>query len=279
MKRIIIVALAAALALGTLALGGCAATGDGVEGEGMAGVWGYVASAKSAQLEVTAEQVGADTLGVDRVLSPDDAWLVVHLEVDGMPGERVGLAAVKKGETLRIEIPLEGVTTPNVIVAVHADRGTTGTFDFDMDEAMTSADRPFFVDGKELAAVVAVREFGVKAAAGEASIEVADQPGAAGTLAVERAVAPADAWIVVHLDDGGMPGKRVGLVRIPAGSSTAIVVELDRAVDLTETLFVAVHADRGTVGEFEFDMEDKVGSLDQPFFVDDAEVAVAVSVK
>lgn len=278
MRRIITVALVAALSLAAIALGGCAAAGGETDAEDM-GVWGYVAAAKSAQLEAAPEQLDTDTLVVDRVLSPEDAWLVVHLEVDGMPGERVGLAAVKKGESLSIEIPLEGVTTPNVIVAVHADRGAAGTFDFDMDKAMASADRPFFVDGKELAVVVAVRDFGVKAAAGEASIEVADQPGADGTLAVERAVAPSDAWVVVHLDDGGMPGKRVGLLRIPAGTSTAVDVELDPAVDLTDTLFIAVHADRGLAGEFEFDMEDKVGSPDQPFFVDGAEVAVAVSVK
>jgi hypothetical protein len=51
---------------------------------------------------------------------------------------------------------MDGVTTPNVIVAVHADRGTAGTFDFDMDKAMASYDRPFFVDEMELAAVVAL---------------------------------------------------------------------------------------------------------------------------
>jgi len=156
MKRIIITALAVALGLSALALGGCAAAGDGAKGEDMSGVWGYVASAKGAQLEATADQLGADTLVVDRVLTPEDAWLVVHLEVDGKPDQRVGLLHIDEGETLEAEIPLEGVTTPNVIVAVHADRGTAGTFDFDMDKAMASPDRPFFVDEKELAAVVAV---------------------------------------------------------------------------------------------------------------------------
>jgi len=115
-----------------------------------------VTAAKSAQLEVAAEQLGTDTLVVDRVLSPEDAWLVVHLEVDGKPGMRVGLTHVDKGESTNVEVPLESVTTPNVIVAVHADRGTAGTFDFDMDKAMASYDRPFFVDAMELASVVAV---------------------------------------------------------------------------------------------------------------------------
>lgn len=277
MKRIIITVLIAVLALGVLGLAGCS-TGGSAEEEEM-GVWGYVASDKSAQIEVGKEQLGTDTLVVDRVLAPEDSWLVVHLEVDGMPGERVGLLAVSKGETLDVEIPLEGVTTPNVIVALHADRGAAGEFDFDMEAAETSPDRPFFVDEKELARVIAVREFGVKAEAGEAAIEVSDQTGATTTLTIDRAVAPTDAWIVVHLDDDGMPGERVGLFQIPAGETLGSIVELDSAIPLTDKLLVAVHADRGTVGEFEFDMEDKVGSPDQPFFVDGAEVATAVVVK
>lgn len=276
MKRIITLALVAALALGVLGLAGCSAGGSAEEGMG---VWGYVASDKSAQIEVAKEQLGTDTLVVDRVLAPEDSWLVVHLEVDGMPGKRVGLLAVSKGETLDVKIPLEGVTTPNVIVALHADRGTAGEFDFDMEAAETSPDRPFFVDEKELARVIAVREFGVKAEAGEAAIEVSDQPGVTTTLKIDRAVAPTGAWIVVHLDDNGMPGKRVGLFQIPAGETIGSIVELDPSIELTDKLLVAVHADRGTAGEFEFDMEDKVGSPDQPFFVDGAEVATAVTVK
>ena len=156
MNRMIIGALITVLGLSVLALGGCAPAGDGAEGEDMSGVWGYVAAAKNAQLEVTAEQLGTDALVVKRVLAPEAAWLVVHLEVDGKPGMRVGLAHVDKGESTDVEIPMEGVTTPNVIVAVHADRGTPNTFDFDMEKAMASYDRPFFVDEMELAAVVTV---------------------------------------------------------------------------------------------------------------------------
>ena len=42
---------------------------------------------------------------------------------------------------------------------------------------------------------------------------------------------------------------------------------------------MAVHADRGALGTFEFDMEDKLNSPDQPFFVDGNEVATKVAVK
>jgi hypothetical protein len=82
---------------------------------------------------------------------------VVHADEDGTPGERVGLAHVEGGESYRVKVPLDGVTTDNVIVAVHADRGTPNEFDFDMMNKEMSPDRPYFVDEKELASVVNVR--------------------------------------------------------------------------------------------------------------------------
>ena len=55
-------------------------------------------------------------------------------------------------------------------------------------------------------------------------------------------------------------------------------VKLD-PVPLTDNLLVAVHADRGAVNLFEFDMMDKINSPDQPFFVDGKEVAAKAAVK
>jgi len=120
-------------------------------------VWGYVATADSAQLELAEEQSGDTSLLVDRVLVPENSWIVVHLDDNGAPGDRVGLLAVEEGESADLVVPLEGVTTENVIVAVHADRGTDGEFDFDMMEKEMSPDRPFFVDGEELAKIVALQ--------------------------------------------------------------------------------------------------------------------------
>ncbi len=269
-------ALAAMLA-GTVALAGCTSPSD-AETSDDPDVWGYVAAPDSAQLEIAADQIGTDELVVDRVLAPGDAWIVVHADDDGKPGMRVGLAHVSKGETTDVKVELEDVTTAKVIVAVHADRGERDEFDFDMMNAKMSPDRPYFVDEKELALVVTVREFGVTAETGSAAIEVADQDASAGTLTVDRALAPTDAWIVVHLDDEGAPGARVGLLHMAAGEILDAIVELE-PLPLTETLFVAIHADRGETGVFEFDMMDRVNSPDQPFFIGAEEVATAVTVK
>jgi hypothetical protein len=279
MKRFVAVAAIAVLALSALTLSGCSSSAK-AEGGGMAlpKVWGYVAAEKNAQLDV-ADQLGVDKLVVKRVLAPADAWIVVHADDNGMPGERVGLAHVSKGESLNVEVPLKGVKTEKVIVAIHADKGTPGEFDFDMMKKLESPDRPFFVNEKELAKIVAVREFGVKADSGTAAIEASAQPGASGTLTIDRAVAPGPAWVVVHLNDNGMPGKRIGYAPIVAGENRSVTVSLSPDIALTPEVLVAIHADRGVLGTLEFDMMDKVNSPDQPYFVDGQEVATKVSVK
>lgn len=276
MRKILSLVATASLLSAGLALTGCTNPAEAEKSDNPE-VWGYVAAAKNAQLEIDADQLGADELVVDRVLAPGDAWVVVHADDNGKPGMRVGLAHIDKGESTNVKVELEDVTTDKVIVAVHADRGVKGEFDFDMMSPTMSPDRPYFVDEKELAAVVTVREFGVQAEAGEAEIEVADQE-ADGSITVDRAVAPTGAWIVVHLDDEGAPGQRVGLLHIDAGENTDVIVALE-PLALTENLFVAIHADRGDAGVFEFDMMDKINSPDQPFFVNGTEVATKVSVR
>jgi hypothetical protein len=266
----------AALAVAALAASGCASASTTKMDTSK--VWGYVASADKAQLEVAQSQDGVNELVVKRVLAPSDAWVVVHADMNGKPGKRVGLAAVKAGETLDVKVPLEGLTTPKVIVAVHADRGTAGEFDFDMMNKEMSPDRPYFVDEAELAKMVTVRDFGIPTTADMASIVASDQIDSTRTITISRVSAPNDAWIVVHLEKDGGPGQRVGLKHISSGETSDTVVKLD-PVPLTPNLLVAVHTDAGDPGLFNFDMEDKLNSTDQPFFVDGKELAIKVRVK
>lgn len=276
MKRILLSsALLVVLGL-TLASTGCTASKKAETDTSK--VWGYVASADKAQLEVSPDQNGAKELAVSRVLAPSDGWVVVHADMNGKPGMRVGLAPIKRGESLNVKVPLKGLTTPKVIVAVHADKGTAGTFDFDMMNKEMSADRPFFVNGAELAKVVSVRDFGVETSAGMASIEASEQMGATNELTIGSVTAPTDAWVVVHLEKDGGPGGRVGLLHIPAGTSRDLTVALE-PLPLTANLLVAVHADKADPGLFNFDMEDKINSADMPFFIDGKEVAIKVRVK
>jgi hypothetical protein len=277
MKRVSLAGLTlAALAVAAIAVSGCSSAS--VKKSDNTKVWGYVASANKAQLEMADVQNGANELIVKRVLSPSDAWVVVHADMDGQPGKRVGLTHVKRGESLDVKVALKDLTTPKVIVALHADRGTPGTFDFDMMNKEMSADRPFFVNEAELAKVVTVRDYGVKTTAAQASLVASDQIDSTRTITVSRVVAPTDAWIAVHLEKDGGPGQRVGLLHVRSGETSGAVVTLD-PLPLTPNLIVALHADAGDPGLFNFNMDDALNSLDQPFFVDGKELAIKVRVK
>lgn len=233
-----------------------------------------------ASLEAS-DQIGAEkTIVIDRVDAPADSWIVVHKDEGGTPGDRVGLARVRAGVTTDVEVELEAEMLPeNLIVALHADKESEEVFDFDMMDKLGSADQPYFVDGEEVAAVIKVREFGYQTPDGTAAIKVANQAISKASLVVGQATTPEPAWVVVHLDGGGMPGGRVGLAAIGKGTTKNLRVQLDASQMLTETLFVAIHADRGESRVFEFNMMDRVNSADQPWFVGDAEVATAVTVQ
>ena len=243
---------------------------------------GIVATKAIATVEVMDQPGAKGSIRVASVNVPGPSWIAVHLDDNGMPGKRIGLQRVPAGRSTDVSIKIDGVTlTDKLIVAVHADRGIAGVFEFSPGNFDASPDKPYFVDGMELAmeSKVVAPPFGVKAGVGEASITATDQPGAKGAIIVAQAVAPTGAWLVVHLDDNGAPGKRVGFQQIAAGTSANVSVALDPAIALTDKLLVAVHADRGVAGTLEFDMMDKYNSPDQPFFVDGKEVATAISVK
>lgn len=152
-KRLVVGVVAAVVAL----LGSTVYAFANAPANGSMGVWGYVASSRDASLELRQKQLDSTTLEVACVSAPEPAWVVVHVDDNGMPGERVGLLHVDKGITTGASVKLAGVTGSRVIVAVHADRGNPGRFDFDMEQKLTSSDRPFFVGGMELARVVDVR--------------------------------------------------------------------------------------------------------------------------
>jgi hypothetical protein len=85
---------------------------------------------------------------------------------------------------------------------------------------------------------------GVVVSGDAAKLTVADQPGASGSIVIDSLTVPGPSWIVVHLDEGGKPGPRIGLQAVPAGTSTRVTVPID-SIALTDRLIVALHADRG----------------------------------
>jgi hypothetical protein len=148
----------AGLVLATIAVAGVTAYAYAAS-QGEPKMLGVVVAAKNAALEVADQPGVTSTLRVDRVLAPGASWVVVHLDMDGKPGERVGVAHVDGGETADLTVQLDPKVklTEKLLVALHADRGIEDKLEFDMAKFESSPDKPYFVDGMELATAVRVK--------------------------------------------------------------------------------------------------------------------------
>jgi hypothetical protein len=61
----------------------------------------------------------------------------------------------------------------------------------------------------------------------------------------------APGWIVLHTDDGGEPGPRIGLVHIPQGRSTEVTIPAHERL-ATGSYWPMLHLDAGAVDAYEF---------------------------
>lgn len=95
---------------------------------------------------------------------------------------------------------------------------------------------------------------GVVIRPGAASIRVAEQTGPWATFVVERVVTPVPSWVVVQARRGlaGGVGTVMGYTRVPAGTSTDVVVALDPRQGVQNTFIVSLLADAGTPNVFEY---------------------------
>jgi len=117
----------------------------------------------------------------------------------------------------------------------------------------------------------------------EAALDVADQPGVTDSLKVDRVLAPGPSWIVVTQVVMGplrgmmepepaapvepMPkGRVLAIVAVPAGEMRDVVVPLEPGTPLTKMVSVVLHADRGILGTYEYDMDRFEDSPDKPYF-------------
>jgi hypothetical protein len=86
-----------------------------------------------------------------------------------------------------------------------------------------------------------------------------------GAINISRVFSNGPGWIVVYDSERGAPGRILGTARVPGGVryDMRVFIEAGRA---TDTLFVKLHADRGTEGVFE------CPGPDEPVVVDGSEV-------
>ncbi len=87
------------------------------------------------------------------------------------------------------------------------------------------------------------------AATGEALLMINDQFNTTMAI-VDRVVTKAPAWVVVHEDQGGKPGRILGAAWVPAGETLNLRVEFINGATAVEgqTYYAMIHTDNGDGG-------------------------------
>jgi len=236
------------------------------------GVWGYVASSKNAALEIDESRSTMSSLIAKRVLAPTDGFLVATISNEtSAPAMQVGLVPVKRGESTDLIIPIMSSRASSITVTLYADKGQRGRLESDPMNPTSGPDRPIFVDGKPVAVTIAVAPPETPMDTGAALLDVFDQP-AGKTLNITHVVTPGPSWIVVYADDNGVPGRERGRRSITATDAIGVTIKLKGPRGKLGE-FVALHADAGMLGTFEYARSaDATGTgPDAPYVIGGAE--------
>jgi hypothetical protein len=78
-----------------------------------------------------------------------------------------------------------------------------------------------------------------------------DQVVKSDSVLVNMVVAMKPGWVVIFTDENGQPGKVLGHVAVPAGTSNDVKVTID-SKKATDKMIAMLTIDAGTIGTFEY---------------------------
>jgi hypothetical protein len=110
----------------------------------------FAPAAHSQSLKAEDAQVKDKFIVVKSVEAPSEGWLVAHKGGGGQPGKIVGFVMIKPGSNAEVQIPVTGTLDhgPNavIILMMHEDAGTKGTFDASEDKPMMQGGKPVMAE-------------------------------------------------------------------------------------------------------------------------------------
>jgi hypothetical protein len=110
----------------------------------------FASVAEAQSLKAENAQVQDKFIVVKSVKAPSEGWLVAHKEQGGKPGEIVGFMMIKARNNSAVQIPLAGTLDPGagIILMMHKDTGTKGTFDPKEDKPTMEGGKPVMAEVK-----------------------------------------------------------------------------------------------------------------------------------
>lgn len=199
---------------------------------------------------VNNQVVNENMVTIEEVNAAVDGWIVIHEDDgDGNPGPVIGQTFVEAGTNSDVMIDLGSATFSGgemLFPMLHIESPADGEYGF-----------PDNGDGPEVFGnnIIVV---GFETEAPSGSITAANQIIQGNTLIANELTVNATAWVVVHASNEAGDGPQVPEiistpVQLEAGSNTDVEIELTETVAADDVLYVMLHTENGTVGEYEFD--------------------------
>lgn len=202
-----------------------------------------------------------NTLSIGSVTMSDDGWVVIHRDNGNgapmVPDIISEPMMVQAGTTSDVMVQLkDGVEVSDgetLWVMLHTDDGEIGTYEFDGSNGL---DAPIMDNGD-----IVTKSFTVDVMSPEptGSLMVDDQAVVDNTLTVGNITLDQAGYVVVHADNGDgapvVPEIISEPVYLEAGSHENVEIPLKDGADVNagDTVWVMLHTDTGTAGEYEFD--------------------------
>ena len=220
--------------------------GGSDDGGGTPGTWALSITDQEA------DPLDPDVVNAVSVEADTEGWLVVYADEGGQVGEVLGQTAVSPGVQLLTPITLSRAVLDGEALhaALHTDAPEVGTFEFPGVDAPVAGAAGDPLSNTFTVSLPLVPEVAV---ADQFVGTVDDGTGTfSHTVTLERVVSPSSGWAVIFDESGGIPGSVIGHVAVVQGTTTDVVIGLDRPLVEGEALFAAVHEDLGAAGTFEF---------------------------
>ena len=219
-----------------------------IDAEGNIVMTAITVSAPSITVE--SQVVSENMVTIGEVSAAVDGWLVIHSDNgEGAPGPVLGQTMVSAGSNSNVMVDVGDATFAGgemLFPMLHIESPADGEYGF-----------PDNGDGPEIFGddVVVV---GFETMAPSGSITVSDQVLQGNMLTVGEITMNATGWVVVHASNANNDGPQVPEiistpVQVDAGTSTDVMITLTEAAAADDVLYVMLHTENGTVGEYEFD--------------------------
>lgn len=180
---------------------------------------------------------------VERALTNVPGWLAVYTDFVGLTDRLLGYVPLEPGANEDLVVPISGGgITSRLHIMVHEDAGMVGEFEF------PGPDRPLLREGR-------MQLFSFQTDAGN-YLETRDQVLSGDEATIPLVVADLDVWLVIHADEEGELGERIGRVLLEPGVHQAVTVPVDTEA-ATPILHAALYQDAEPLGEFEPDGSDE----------------------